>query len=84
MQAKQRKSPSFEQALEELERIVERMEEGELSLEESLQAFERGMELSRTCQKSLEEAEQRIQILMERDGKLEAAHFETNDDQEER
>ena len=56
-------APSFENALEELESIVERMEDGELSLEESLTLFERGMDLTRRCQKALDDAEQRIQTL---------------------
>ena len=55
--------PAFEEALEELESIVERMEEGELSLEESLKLFERGMDLTRQCQKALDKAEQRIRTL---------------------
>ena len=55
--------PAFEAALEELESIVERMEDGEPSLEESLKLFERGMDLTRRCQKALDDAEQRIQTL---------------------
>ena len=53
--------PAFEDALEELEKIVERMEDGEPSLEESLKLFERGMHLTRQCQKALDDAEQRVQ-----------------------
>lgn len=64
---------SFEKALEELERLVERMEEGELSLEESLKTYERGVELSRICQRALDQAEQRIQILAEEDREPETA-----------
>ena len=56
-------SPAFEDALEELETIVERMEDGDPSLEESLKLFERGMDLTRRCQKALDDAEQRIQTL---------------------
>ena len=56
-----REPPAFEAALEELETIVERMEDGEPSLEESLKLFERGMALTRQCQKALDDAEQRIQ-----------------------
>ena len=59
----QRESPAFEDAIEELETIVERMEDGEPSLEESLKLFERGMDLTRRCQKALDDAEQRIQTL---------------------
>ena len=56
-------SPAFEDALTELEAIVERMEDGEPSLEQSLKLFERGMDLARRCQKSLDDAEQRIRTL---------------------
>ncbi len=64
---------NFEKALEEFERLVERMEEGDLSLEESLKTYERGIELSRMCQRALDEAEQRIQILSESERDPEAA-----------
>lgn len=55
--------PSFEEALSELEDLVERMERGELSLEDSLHSFERGVELTRTCQQALKAVEQKVQIL---------------------
>ena len=55
--------PAFEDALEELETIVERMEDGDPSLEESLKLFERGMDLTRRCQAALDNAEQRIRTL---------------------
>jgi exodeoxyribonuclease VII small subunit len=70
----------FEASLEELEGLVERMEEGELSLEESLKTYERGIALSRACQKSLDTAEQRIQILSEKDGADETRSFQPDDD----
>lgn len=44
------------------------MEQGELSLEDSLKSFERGVALTRTCQKALQEAEQKVQILLEKNG----------------
>ena len=59
----QEKAPAFEAALEELETIVEKMEDGEPSLEESLKLFERGMDLTRRCQAALDDAEQRIRTL---------------------
>ncbi len=52
----------------ELEQLVEKMEEGNLSLEEALNTFERGIALSRACQKSLEEAEQKVRLLVKEDG----------------
>ncbi len=54
---------NFEQARSELESLVEKLEQGELSLEESLNAFERGMMLAKGCQEALEVAEQRIDLL---------------------
>jgi exodeoxyribonuclease VII small subunit len=63
-----KKTHRFEEALDELEQLVERMEQGNLSLDESLKLFERGVELTRTCQKALQEAEQKVQILLEETG----------------
>jgi exodeoxyribonuclease VII small subunit len=56
----------FEAALSELESIVKRLEDGELTLESSLALYERGVELSRFCHSRLEQAERRIDILNER------------------
>ncbi|MDD3516786.1 MAG: exodeoxyribonuclease VII small subunit [Chromatiales bacterium] len=64
MPRKPQSSPQdFEQALQELEALVQRLEKGELSLEESLKEFERGVALSRSCQEALKQAEQRVRIL---------------------
>lgn len=54
----------FEDALNRLEKIVSRLEEGNISLEESLKLFEEGIRLSRLCNQKLEEAEKRIEILL--------------------
>lgn len=54
---------SFEAALQELERLVQTLETGNLPLEESLAAYERGMALLKFCQETLACAEQRIRIL---------------------
>ena len=55
--------PSFEGALAELEKIVARMEGGELSLEEALATHRRGLELARFCQQKLEAAQQQVRVL---------------------
>lgn len=54
---------TFEQALAELEKIVARMEGGQLSLEEALAAHKRGLELAKQCQARLERAQQQVKIL---------------------
>ena len=53
----------FEKSLAELEKLVETMEKGELTLEESLKQFERGVSLTRACQQALADAEQKVKIL---------------------
>ena len=58
----------FEQALAELEAIVERLERGDLTLEESMAQFERGIALTRACQTALSKAEQKVEILLRRAG----------------
>lgn len=57
----------FEQSLDELEQLVARMEQGELSLEESLSAYERGVSLYRSCRSALEQAELRVRLLSDPD-----------------
>jgi len=54
---------SFEKALEELESLVARMEDGKLPLEESLAAYQRGAELIKLCESKLSDAQARIAIL---------------------
>ena len=77
--ARKKAALDFEQSLSELQTLVERLESGELPLEESLGAFEQGIRLTRDCQSALTQAEQKVQILLERDGELEEAHFEAGD-----
>jgi exodeoxyribonuclease VII small subunit len=71
--------PDFESALRELESLVEKMEQGDLSLEESLKQFERGVILSRTCQQALKSAEQKVEILMQKNAREEIAPFDSED-----
>jgi exodeoxyribonuclease VII small subunit len=54
---------TFERALAELEKLVGRMEGGDLSLEDSLAAHKRGLELARFCQDRLESAQQQVRVL---------------------
>lgn len=76
MAAKQQSEFSFEEALQELERLVSSMEEGELSLEDSMKAFEKGIKLTRECQTALQKAEQKVQILLNESGETQAFDVE--------
>jgi len=79
MTKKKAGSFDFEQALEDLEKLVSAMEQGELSLEDSLQAFEKGIKLTRECQVALKNAEQRVQLLISEDGETEELELEADD-----
>jgi exodeoxyribonuclease VII small subunit len=59
-----KKGASFEQALQGLEQIVQRLESGDLPLEDSLGLFEEGVLLTRVCSERLEAAEKKIEVLM--------------------
>ena len=74
--ARKKAALDFEQSLSDLQQLVERLESGELSLEDSLSAFEQGIGLTRECQAALAQAEQKVQILLERDGQLQEAPFD--------
>lgn len=70
---------NFETQLKALEDIVTAMEKGDLTLEDSLKAYEKGVQLTRECQTTLDNAQQRIDLLVERDGKLVEEPFEKNE-----
>jgi exodeoxyribonuclease VII small subunit len=60
-----KKTLNFEESLAELQGLVEKMEQGGLSLQDSLTCFERGVGLIRDCQQALTAAEQKVKILTE-------------------
>ena len=70
---------SFESNMENLEKIVQELEKGDLNLDESVKKFEDGIALSKKCTKILEEAEKKITILLEKDGKIEEDNFSTQE-----
>ena len=66
----------FEECLQRLEKIVQELEKGDVPLEASLTLFEEGMHLSSTCRKELEQAEGKVEVLLKKNGKLQAEPFE--------
>ena len=67
----------FEDSLNKLEKIVSKLEEGEIPLEESLKLFEEGIRLSRLCGEKLDEAEKRVEILLRgKEGTLKPQPFD--------
>ena len=74
------KIKDFEKSLAQLEKIVGRMEGGELGLEESLDQFEKGIKLARNCQDTLANAEMRVEQLIEKNGLQQTIPFEELDE----
>jgi exodeoxyribonuclease VII small subunit len=66
----------FEECLQRLEKIVQELEKGDIPLETSLTLFEEGMQLSSACRKELDQAEGKVEILLKKNGKLQAEPFE--------
>ncbi|MGB0692136.1 MAG: exodeoxyribonuclease VII small subunit [Pseudomonadales bacterium] len=71
-----KKNYPFETSLEKLEKLVEQMEDGDLTLEDSLKTFEEGIRLTRECQQALAAAEQKVKLLIEENGQVTASDFE--------
>jgi len=76
MPEEEKPEQSFEQGLEELEKVVQQLEDGDLPLEESLKLFEKGVELSESCRKQLEAAETRVEILLKKNNKVQPEPFD--------
>jgi len=74
----------FEEALKKLEKIVEDLEKGDLTLDEALKRYQEGIELSRSCSARLESAKKKIDVLSRnKKGDLELKPFEADKDEPE-
>lgn len=73
-----RKKLDYEASITELESLVERLEQGDLSLEESLKLYENGVLITRDCQEALSQAEQKVQLLLQQSDQANLVDFEGN------
>jgi exodeoxyribonuclease VII small subunit len=73
-----RKKLNYEASVTELESLVNRLEQGDISLEESLKLYESGVLLTRDCQDSLQAAEQKVQMLIQQSGQSNLVDFDSN------
>ncbi len=76
MAKKKLENLTFEESLSELDAIVNNLEQGDLSLEESMTLFERGLSLSQVSQNKLQSAEQKVKILLDKNGEKQLSNFE--------
>jgi len=70
---------NFEQSIQQLEMIVQKMESGDLDLEQSLKQFEQGIKLAKSCHNTLAQAELKIEQLIEENGLQQVIPFEQSD-----
>jgi len=78
MAKKKLENLSFEESLNELDTIVQSLEQGDLNLEESMALFERGLNLSQLSQVKLQTAEQKVKILLEKNGTTQLTGFDSS------
>ena len=71
---------SFEENIDDLEKIVSELENGDLNLDDSVSKFEEGIKISKECNKILEEAEKKITILLNEDGNIKEENFTTEEE----
>lgn len=73
---------NFEKALDRLEKIVGKLENGDLALEEALKLFEEGTQITHFCSTKLDEAERKVEILLkDKKGQLTEKSFQMEDNQ---
>ena len=77
------KLPDFESSLAELEALVARLEQGDVPLEEALKTFERGVALTRQCQTALRTAQQKVEVLLTRNGDESIETFADRDEDDD-
>lgn len=76
----EKKEKSFEEELEELNKIAEELENGELTLEASVKKFEEGIKISKKCNEALDKAEKKITELVNKEGKIDEVEYKRLDD----
>jgi len=75
---------TFEQAMRQLEKIVQELESGDMALEKAMNKFEEGIQLSRFCSKKLDETQEKINLLVaDTDGRIIGKPFSPGDESEE-
>ncbi len=62
---------TFEEAMNKLEEIVKKLEEGDVPLEEAIHFFQEGMKLSKFCHDKLQQVEKQMEFILKEDGQLE-------------
>lgn len=81
--SKSHKESSFEEEVRQLEKLLDEMENKDLTLEQSIEKFEQGAKLVQKCQQTLDRAEQKIKALIKENNKMELADYRQKKDDAE-
>ena len=76
-----KEKPIFEEELKKLQKIVEELSGGKISLGESLKKYEEGVKLAQSCSQALSDAQRKVELLMKKDGKLSLEKFDDPDEE---
>ncbi|KPB03891.1 exodeoxyribonuclease VII small subunit [Bacillus sp. CHD6a] len=75
----EKKEVTFEEAMKDLENIVEKLEEGDVPLEEAISFYKEGMKLSKLCHDKLSHVEEEMEQILKENGELES--FQVQEDE---
>ncbi|MFA6357419.1 MAG: exodeoxyribonuclease VII small subunit [Candidatus Omnitrophota bacterium] len=73
---------TFEEDLKKLQKIVEELSSGKITLGESLKKYEEGVKIAQSCSFTLEAAQRKVELLMKKDGKLSLEEFDDSSTEE--
>ena len=76
------KKQPFEESIKRLQKIVEELSSGKLTLSESLKKYEEGLKLAKECAQQLEEAERRVELLMKKNGSFARENFSEEEEEQ--
>lgn len=77
-----KEKPVFEEDLKKLQKIVEELSSGKITLGESLKKYEEGVKIAQSCSQTLAEAQRKVELLMKKDGKFSLEKFDDSDSEE--
>ncbi|MCX5698340.1 MAG: exodeoxyribonuclease VII small subunit [Candidatus Omnitrophica bacterium] len=77
-----KEKPVFEEDLKKLQKIVEDLSSGKITLGESLKKYEEGVKIAQSCSLALTEAQRKVELLMKKDGKISLEKFDDVDPEE--
>jgi len=77
-----KEKPIFEEDLKKLQKIVEELASGKITLQEALKKYEEGVKIAQSCSQTLADAQRKVELLMKKDGKFSLEKFDDSDIEE--